>query len=208
MELDHPLRVITPTVDADVLSVLALADSSFTPPEVHRVVGEHSEDGVRRALKRLTAQGIVLSERAGNAWLYRLNRDHLAAKAIVSIAQLRSVLLKRIGELVEAWDPLPAFVALFGSAGSGGMRIDSDIDLFVVRPRHVDGESEGWWKQVSDLEAAVHGWTGNDARVFELDEDEVINEINAGSPGVVADIAASGIVLFGPRRYLRRIVGA
>ncbi len=207
MELDHPLRVITPTVDADVLAVLASADASFTPPEVHRVVGEHSEDGVRRALKRLARQGIVLAERAGNAWLYRLNRDHLAAQSIISIAQLRVVLLERISELVAAWEPLPVFVALFGSASTGGMGIESDIDLFVVRPKFIDSEDEGWWKQVADLEAAVHGWTGNDARVFELDEDEVINELNAGVPGAVADIAASGVVLFGPRQYLQRLVG-
>ena len=34
---------ITPTVDGDVLMVLARAEAAFTPPEVHRLIGARSE---------------------------------------------------------------------------------------------------------------------------------------------------------------------
>lgn len=206
MDLAHPLRVVTPTVDADVLSVLSLGNSSFTAPGVHRVAGEHSEAGIRKSLKRLTCQGIVLAERAGNAWLYRLNRDHLAAPAIIAIARLRQTLLERIRDEVEQWAESPVYVALFGSAATGVMRLDSDIDLFVVRPDEVEFGDESWDAKVTKLEALVTCWTGNDARVLEYSEAEVKPGLASGTEAVLMDIAAEGIGIYGELEYLRDIV--
>lgn len=86
MELSRPLSVITPTVDADVLGVLAGADASFTGRQVHQVAGRHSERGIRNALHRLCTQGIVHRERVGSADQYTLNRGHLAAPYIEALA--------------------------------------------------------------------------------------------------------------------------
>ena len=203
MNLSHSIRVVTPTVDADVLQVLALADAAFTPPEVHRIIGEHSEDGVRRALGRLVRQGIVLSERAGRANLYRLNREHLAASAIVELANLRDTLLLRIGECVQRWKPTPILVALFGSAARGTMGVDSDIDLFVLRPNSVEEEGPKWREQVIALEQSVSRWTGNDARVLELNETEVEEGLHRENH-LLQDIGDHGVVIFGSRSSLQR----
>lgn len=96
MDLKHPFAVVTPTVDGDVLAVLAGAEAAFTGREVHRLVGQYSEAGVRKVLGRLVEQGIVLVERAGPSYLYRLNRDHLAAPQIIALAGLRAELLGRL----------------------------------------------------------------------------------------------------------------
>ncbi len=118
MLLQAPLAVVTPTIDGDVLAVLARAEASFTPPQVQAIVGRHSTEGVRKALKRLVAQGIVDADRVGNAVNYRLNREHLAAPAIIELANLRTTLLDRVAEHVDAW-PVPArLVMLFGSAAT------------------------------------------------------------------------------------------
>src|SRR4051812_29514068 len=95
MNLSHPIEVVTPTVDADALAVLAGADAAFTGRQVHQVAGRHSERGVRNALHRLVEQGIVTSERVGAADRYALNREHLAAPHIEALANLRSELLAR-----------------------------------------------------------------------------------------------------------------
>ncbi len=76
MDAQHPLAVVTPTLDGDVLGVLALADEAFTTGQLHRTLARFSEDGIRKALARLRKQGIVVSEPAGKAYLYRFNRDH------------------------------------------------------------------------------------------------------------------------------------
>ncbi|HEY8654658.1 MAG TPA: hypothetical protein VIL87_16440, partial [Dermatophilaceae bacterium] len=65
MDLAHPLAVVTPTLDGDILAVLALVDTAFTPRQLHGMLSQHSEDGIRRALRRLTSQGIVSDARAG-----------------------------------------------------------------------------------------------------------------------------------------------
>lgn len=201
MDLARPLTVVTPTVDADVLAVLAGATASFTGRQVHQVAGRHSERGVRNALQRLCSQGIVERERVGSSDRYNLNRVHLAAPHIEALAGLRSELLERLTSLFESWTVRAEYAALFGSAARGTMRLDSDIDVFVVRPGGIGADDERWVEQLAVLARAVTAWTGNDARVLELSSDEVRTGLARGER-VLADISAEGIVLYGPRNYL------
>ncbi len=135
MLLHRPLMAVTPTIDGDVLTVLARADATFTAPKVQRLLERHSVPGVRKVLNRLVEQGIVNADQAGRTLTYRLNRDHLAAAPIIELAHLDDALIERIRTAVATWDQAPLLVMLFGSAATGRMRIDSDIDVFVVRER-------------------------------------------------------------------------
>ena len=101
MELNRPLATITPTLDGDVLAVLAVHGVTFTTGQVHRILTQHSEEGIRKVLRRLTSQGIVLSERIGNAFAYRFNHDHLAAQYIVGLARIQETFLANLEELLE-----------------------------------------------------------------------------------------------------------
>ena len=179
MELQRPFRLITPSLDGDVLAVLARADAEFTPPQVHGMVGRHSVDGVRRALIRLAEQGIVEHRRAGNAVLYQLNRAHLAAPAVITLASLRDELVSRLRAEIDAWQVRCEYAALFGSAARGEMRPDSDIDLFVVRPKRIVADDERWREQLIALSHDVAEWTGNDVRILEYSTDEVGREAAA-----------------------------
>lgn len=202
MQLQRPLAVISSSVSVDVLAVLARADAAFTPPEVHRVIGEHSEDGVRRALRMLDHQGIVLSERVGQAVRYRLNREHLAAPHIVALATLRQTLIDQLRDLIDGWSVPCAYAALFGSAARGDMAVDSDIDLFVVRPDGVDVNDPEWGDQIESLEATTRMWTGNDVRTLQQDEAEVGDGLRAGRR-VLVDIRDYGVPLAGKSDMLR-----
>ena len=203
MELQHPFRVVTPTVDGDVLAVLARADAEFTPPQVHDVLGRYSEAGIRKVLGRLVEQGIVLQRPAGRAALYRLNRAHLAAPAVVALASLFDVLISRLQERIEGWHLPCAYAALFGSAVRGEMRPDSDLDLFIVRADDIDVDGTAWRDQLDALSSDVTAWTGNDARILEYSADDVRREMRVRG-GVLDDITAQGLRLAGPPRYLRR----
>lgn len=202
MQLQRPFRVITPTVDGDVLRVLAGADASFTPPRVHSLMGRHSESGVRRSLQRLAEQGIVSQQRVGQAVTYRLNREHLAAPHIVAIAGLYQDLLASLRDLLRQWSVPCEYAALFGSAVRREMRPDSDIDVFVVRPSAVDGDDPTWRVQLDSLPSRVSAWTGNDTRVLEFDAGEVATGLEEAA-GVLVDIRTEGVRLFGPATYLR-----
>jgi len=203
MQLDRPFRIVSPTVDGGVLAVLAGADADFTAPQIQALIGSYTVEGVRRALQRLTAQGIVIARRPTRTAQYRLNRSHLGADAVLSIATIRSRLLTELRRRIEQWDPTPEFAALFGSAAKGTMRAESDIDLFVVRPRTVDPDLPAWSEQVAAIARDVTSWTGNDTRVLEYDTEEVSAGRVVGDP-VLNDILAAGLVLHGSASYLRR----
>ena len=204
--LSRPFEVVTPTVDGDVLTVLARADAALTPPQVRDLAGRHSVAGVRNALNRLTDQGIVHSEQVGRAFIYRLNRDHVAAPHVVALAEAGQTLVQRMRELLASWATPPDYAALFGSAATGKMATSSDLDVLIVRPTTVaaDGEAD-WHDQVDDFARACTRWTGNDTRVLELSAAEVRN--GAATDRVLRAMARDGILLRGPTsnlsRYLR-----
>jgi predicted nucleotidyltransferase len=207
MELQRPLSVIAPTVSADVLTVLAKAEIGFTPPEIHRLVGDHSINGVRKALEGLTLQGIVTSARVGQAVRYELNRDHITAPYIIALAQVRDELLRRLTERIESWTIPCRYAALFGSAARNDMRLDSDIDLFIVRATTVEADDIVWEAQVEDLESSTARATGNDVRTLHYSEEELQAGLRAGDR-VLADIRRDGVRLTGPPGLLRPSTGA
>jgi predicted nucleotidyltransferase len=206
VELQRPFALVTPTLDGDVLAALAGADAEFTAPQVHTLVGAHSVEGIRKALQRLSEQGIVTTSRPSHAVLYRLNRDHIAAPLILGLSRVRETLLASLSTVLQSWRPKPVVAALFGSAVTGRMRPDSDIDLFVVRPKSVDADDLAWTRQVRELERLVVAWTGNDARVLEYAASEFGDDHD---DPVVDDIRRGGIILAGALpRGSRRSYGA
>lgn len=88
--MDHvnPLSVVTPTLDGPVLLALSATTGRLTGRQVHRLARSGSADGVRKALARLTKQGIVLAEEQSHAILYQLNRNHVAAEPILELLRV------------------------------------------------------------------------------------------------------------------------
>jgi predicted nucleotidyltransferase len=199
VDLRHPLRVITPTLDGDILTLLAAGELHLSGREIGRRIGA-SQEGVRRTLERLVGEGIVLRERAGNAHLYQLNRRHISAPWIERLAATRAQLIDRLREAIGAWQLRPAAAVLFGSAARGDASAESDIDMLVVRPHEINMDDPTWRRQVSELESEAAASTGNDARAIEYSDEEVRRIWN--DEPVLAAAAAEGIALFGSLRRL------
>ena len=181
--------------------MLAGAEEEFTGRRLHRVLERGSEQGVRKAADRLVAQGVVTRRQAGQAKLYSLNRSHLAAGAIEELTTLRLGLVERLRGLVEAWDTPPFALFLFGSVARGEAGIDSDIDLFVVRPTMPTVESPEWQGQLTELENEATVWTGNEARVIEYRRRDLADlEVRK----VAQEVLKEGIPIFGTRSLLRK----
>ncbi|UMP07466.1 nucleotidyltransferase domain-containing protein [Amycolatopsis sp. EV170708-02-1] len=189
---------VTPTLDGDVLAVLASHDGIFTTGQLHRLLVRHSEEGIRKVLRRLTKQGVVESDRVGNAFTYRLNRDHLAAEYIVGLARMQKTLLERIEDRLESWQVPPVYAAVFGSVARGEMTEDSDLDLLLIRPD--DADDDRWETQVDELAAEVTRWTGNDTRPLEFTEAELAGR--AYDEAVLRDVARDGLTVAGSRAWL------
>ena len=77
MNLSRPWAVIRTPLDMEVIRVLRGTTRPLTGREVARVAREGSQPAINAALRRLTDEGIVRAEEAGNAYLHTLNRKHL-----------------------------------------------------------------------------------------------------------------------------------
>ncbi len=203
MQLNRPFATVTPTLDGDVLAVLATHNGTFTTGQIHRILNSFSEEGIRKVLTRLVAQGVVTADRVGNAFAYRLNTNHLAAGPIQALATLTTTFFTRLEHHLDGWHEPPAYAAVFGSAATGTMTLHSDVDILLV---HDDDYSETVWSdQVNELAKTVTGWTGNDARVVEY----AINELRDASAGLmIRDVVDHGLTVAGSRAWLVRLLRA
>ncbi|NNM97247.1 MAG: nucleotidyltransferase domain-containing protein [Candidatus Dormibacteraeota bacterium] len=202
MDAQRPLAVVTPTLDGDVLAVFAQANTTFTTGQLHRMLPRFSEDGIRKALGRLCEQGIVTSERAGNAYLYCFNRNHLAAGPILELAQLRVTLLSRIEERLGIWRWPPVYAAVFGSMARGTATTSSDVDLLLVRPDEVADDE--WDTQVAELASDISKWTGNDARPIEFTASDLVAR---REERIFTEVLTTGLTVHGQRVWLQRQIG-
>jgi hypothetical protein len=194
------MDAVIPTLDADVLDVLARAKTEMTGRQIQRMARRGSPQGIRNAADRLTRQGVVLRRPAGSAHLYRLNREHIATPWIEGLASLPEQIVARLRNAIGAWVQPPALAMLFGSVASGQATSDSDLDLLIVRPAGCDPDATTWQEQIAGLAVQATAWTGNDARIVEYGEDELAQ---ASTESLLRDVLREGIELHGSRRILR-----
>ena len=203
MQLQRPLGVISPTLDADVLEILSRSEGPFTIPQIHAMCPGRSIEGIRKTLRRLVAEGIVDEGSAGRTNLYSINRDHLAFPAISSLARIKQSFIDRLAGELSGWSDPPFYAAIFGSAARNEMDSSSDIDLFLVRP--LGTPVEEWSDLVSDLAGRASRWIGNDVRPLIFGEEEV-PELSATEP-VLQSVLRDGLPVVGQRSTLNKLLG-
>jgi nucleotidyltransferase-like protein len=196
MDMAFPHSVVSPTLEGDVLLVLAGTTRPLSGRDVARLVRRGTPAAVAAALTRLVHQGLVLREEVGGAYLHTLNRDHLAAPAVLVLAGMRTELLERLRGAVGEWEVQPTSAALFGSAARGDGDADSDIDVLVLRPAQVDDEDERWRAQLERLADDIRAWTGNHASLIEVAEADLPGLLEQGPP-VLENLRSEAIHLAG-----------
>ena len=205
MDVSKPFTAISPSVDADVLVVLAGSTKPRSGRELARRAGR-SNTGVQHVLDRLVEYGLVSREEAGRSFLYQLNRDHLLASAVEQMVDVRGELVRRLRDEIGAWEIPPVHASLFGSAARGDGDARSDIDLLVVRSADVDPDDERWRGQLDRLADLVRRWTGNNAGIAEVSEGE-LPRLRKDRPPVVEEVSEDAVDLAGEetRKLLRRL---
>jgi predicted nucleotidyltransferase len=197
MDLSRPWGLIRSPLDMEVVLVLRSTTRALTGREVARLVRAGSQPAVNAALRRLAEEGIVRAQEAGNAYLYTLNREHLAAPALELLADIRVELERRLRAEIAEWEIAPAHVSIFGSAARGDGDTSSDIDLFVVRRARVPEDDPRWQAQLEQFCDRIHAWTGNHAGLSEVSTTDV-RGFRRESPPVVEELRRDAITLAGP----------
>lgn len=196
MDVSAPHTAICPTLDSGVLAILAGTTMPLTGREVARLAGRPSHRGVLNVLNRLVEQGIVHRAEAGRAFLFTLNREHLAAPAVELLAGMRTELFARLRAAVSAWETAPIHLSMFGSAARGDGSVESDIDLFLVRPDPIAEDDQTWLEQRDRLARQVLSWTGNHAGIAEVAEGEVRSLVESRRR-IVGELHRDAVVLYG-----------
>jgi predicted nucleotidyltransferase len=164
---------------------------------------------VNDVLLELSKAGIVLRDHRPPAYLYRLNRDHVAAGGIILLADMWTTLVQRIRDALADWE-LPALAAcLFGSAARGEATSESDIDVLLVRPDAPDATPHDlearWHGQVDRLTERVQAWSGNACEVLELSVAE-LRDAYVRQDRLALDLQRDAIALAG--RDIRTLMRA
>jgi predicted nucleotidyltransferase/DNA-binding transcriptional ArsR family regulator len=197
MDLSRPWAPIRSPIDMEVLRVLRRTTRPLTGREVARLVRAGSQPTANASLRRLSDEGLVRVEEAGNAYLYTLNREHLAAPAVELLADVWTELERRLRDEVAGWQVAPVHVSIFGSAARGDGDTASDIDIFVIRPRDVPDDDPEWRGQLDQLSDHVLAWTGNHVGLSEVSEADV-RRLRRERPPVVAELSREAITIAGP----------
>jgi predicted nucleotidyltransferase len=198
MNLSRPWAPIRSLLDMEVIRVLRGTTRPLTGRAAARLAGEGSQPAINAALRRLTEEGIVRAEEAGNAYLYTLNREHLAAPALEQLADIRSEFERRLRAEIAEWVIAPDHASVFGSAARGDGDTRSDIDVFVVRPAQVPEDDLPWRTQLEGLSNRVYVWTGNHVGLSEVSAAD-IRRLRRERPPVVKELCRDAITLAGPR---------
>jgi len=204
VDLSFPMNAVVPSAHGPVLAVLARTSeplsgrglAELTRPAV-------SSRQVATVLAALAQSGLVERQRAGSGYLYRLNRDHVAASAVLELVGLRQALWDRMGAAIKAWTWRPAAVVVFGSAARGDGGLDSDIDVLVVRRDDVDADDGAWQRDLVAFAAKVQRWSGNSCEVLERSARQLA-EMAQGGEVLIGDLRRDGVFLAGERSVLPR----
>ncbi|WP_432533735.1 nucleotidyltransferase domain-containing protein [Kineococcus arenarius] len=195
MDLANPLRTIAPTVDADVLLVLSRSHRPLNGAAIARLAGR-SYARTRSCLHRLVEHGLLLAEDSGPAVLYRLNRHHVLAGAVLQITVAGDAVEKWLSRRLAQWSPAPRAAVVFGSWARGEAGPGSDVDLLLVRDDDVDPDGP-WGEQVHRTAGDLEAFTGNAVQFVQLTDRQLAEAVDQEQP-LITGLRADGRVLLGP----------
>ena len=195
MDFRGPVEALIPDAQGRILGTLARTTQELSLSTLAELSGV-SLAHVSRMVPRLVELGVVERRDVPPAVLVKLVPEHLAARAVLMLADLRHAFLEELSESARHLDPAPANVTLFGSFARGEDDTRSDIDVIVVRPSSIDADDETWAKSIARWETHVRRISGNAVNCIEIGEGEAAKLMKSRRPLWQA-IRREGILLQG-----------
>ena len=162
VDLGSPVLDVAPSVRGALLQALARLEAPVTRRQL-AAAARVAPGNASAVIEDLIRSGLVTETVAGRSSMVVLNRGHLAAGPLLALAGLRGELIRRLRERLSAWSDVRG-AWLFGSVARGEAHKQSDVDLLMVAD---DLEQPDLHERLSQLQADVRVWTGNDLQLVE-----------------------------------------
>ncbi len=195
MDFVRPIEAIVPGVQGRVLVVLAETTAELNLRTIAQLAGV-SQAQASRVLPGLVDLGAVERREVPPASLFRLVHEHVASRALLTLARSTDTVIEEIRQLATSFSHPPVCVIVFGSFARCEAGPDSDIDVVVVRPADVDADDEGWTESLEGWRSDVRRLTGNPVEVLEVSADEATARIASRSQ-LWAEIRRDGRAIHG-----------
>lgn len=196
VDLSSPLRSLAPSLDSAVLDVLCRTEAGLNAVQIARLASRGTRAGQRPVLDRLVEHGLVIADQANTGFLYRLNREHVLAPAVLAATDARREVLDRLTAACHRLIPDPVHASVFGSLARRQGGPHSDIDLMLIIPGDIDPHGDAWVDQVRDLERDVLSWTGNRLQALTFTVGRFADVVRDGEP-LVRTWSADAVTLLG-----------
>lgn len=198
MNLSYPLGSVIPSAHGAVLGVLARTTEPLSGRRIAALTRPPvSQSRVNSVLGQLARDGIAKVESRPPSILYTLNRDHVAAPGVLSLASMWQTLLDRVRTTIDQWAYPPTAAWLFGSTARAEGGSGSDLDLLLLRPDELPSE-DLWQQHVDELAVQVRLWSGNACEPLVLTETELQAAIQRDDR-IVQELRRDAIHLVGAR---------
>ena len=182
MNTGEPTDIALPRATAAVFRVLAGADASFSIRQLARVAGVSAPRAIE-IVNHASERGLILVELAGRSRMCRLNREHLAAGALIDLVTIRQRMLHAIEDEIASWRIAPMHTSLFGSAARGDGNSHSDLDLLLIRP--ISEPDKEWEEQKYTSGVRLRAKIGNHVSWFDISSTELKRAMRASEPIIV-----------------------
>lgn len=191
----HPVEAVIPGAQGRIVGVLARTSGELNLRTIARLSGV-SVAQASRVVPGLIALGLVERREAPPSALFRFVPEHVAAGAVLALADARRLVLDEIGRTASGLDPVPVSVVVFGSFARGEAVGESDLDLVLVRPDVVGEDDAGWRAGVEAWIDRVRRFTGNRVELLEVAEQDAARLLRSRKP-LWLDVRRDGIVVLG-----------
>lgn len=163
-----------------MLEVLANTEGGLNASQIARLSSRGTRTGQAPVLARLVEHGLLATDLTPTGPLYRFNRDHLLARALLEAVDARASLLGRLRTGLTNLSPEPVHSSVYGSFARRDGDASSDIDVLLVVSDDLDIHGDVWTEQVSVLADEVLAWTGNRLEPLTFTTSRLIEICSAG----------------------------
>jgi predicted nucleotidyltransferase len=195
MDFLHPVEAVIPGTQGRVLAVLAETTAELNLRTVARLASV-SPAQASRVLPGMVELGLVERREVPPSSLFRLSRQHVAARLVIELSRSHEIALEQMGAAALELALPPASVVIFGSFARRQADRHSDIDALIVRPDGIDEDDDTWTAGVEQWRQSVRTITGNPVEVVETDRSEASEKLSS-KRSLWRDIVRDGVVVNG-----------